>query len=79
MVQWPFRTAGINASSPPAPALAPTHRGGSLLLANPPQTNPRGHAPLGGYVGVKVGHLIENSRLVRVTQGGGAGTLFGPL
>ena len=38
MAQWPFRSAGIKVSSLTAPALAP--RGRSLLLANPPQTNP---------------------------------------
>ena len=26
MVQWPFRTAGINAPSPTAPALAPPRK-----------------------------------------------------
>src|ERR1017187_3241957 len=48
--------------------------GGCKSACTPNQAH-RGHAPL-GYVGVKVGHLIENSRLVRVTKGGEDDLLF---
>jgi hypothetical protein len=64
MARWPFRTAGINASSPGAPALAPPRK--EFAIANPPQTAPWGHrsatqwrSRYGTFIQAQIAYLVS--------------------